>query len=117
MSLESDLYTVLNAQCARVFPDVAPFDTECPYITWQQIGGEALAYVEDTVPNERNAYVQINVWDTTRIGATALALQIEAALIQSTAFQARPQSALQAAHDDDTDRRGCLQDFTIWAAR
>lgn len=117
MSLETDLYALLSAQCPRVFPDVAPFDTACPYITWQQIGGEALTYVDDTVPNQRNAYVQINVWDTTRLSATALALQVEAALIQATAFEARPQSALQSAHDDDTDRRGCLQDFSIWAAR
>lgn len=117
MSLETELKTALETICPRVFPDVAPFSTARPYITWQQIGGEAPAYVDNTVPDRRNAYVQINVWDTTRASSTALALQIEAALIVHPVLQARAQSALQATMDEDTDLRGCMQDFTIWAMR
>ena len=117
MSLESDLKTALEVLCPRVFPDVAPMGTTRPYITWQQIGGEAPAYVDNTVPDRRNAYVQINVWDTTRAASNALALQIEEALITHATLQARAQSALQATMDEDTDLRGCMQDFTIWALR
>lgn len=117
MSLESDLQALLLAQCPRVFPDVAPFATVTPYVTWQQVGGDPLSFTEDTVPNKRNASIQINVWSDTRLQANALMLQIEAALITCATLQARPSGALIAAHDDDTDRRGCLQEFSIWAAR
>lgn len=117
MSLEADIFTTLQAQCPRVFPDVAPFDTERPYVTWQQVGGDPLSYVENTVPAERNAHIQVNAWADTRLQANALMLQIEAALMASTTLQARPLGALIAAHDGDTDLRGAIQDFSIWAPR
>jgi hypothetical protein len=117
MSLETDLVDLLKLQCPRVFPDVAPYGTARPYITWQQVGGDPVNYVDNTVPDKRNALMQINCWATTRLEANALALQVEAALIVSTALQARPQSALVASHEEDTDLRGVMQDFTIWAAR
>lgn len=117
MSLETDLVALLLTQCARVFPDVAPLSTARPYITWQQVGGDAPTFVDNTLPSTRNALIQVNVWSTTRAEATALMLQVEAALIASTALQARPNSALIAAHDEDTDLRGCMQDFSIWAPR
>lgn len=117
MSLETDLYAVLVAQCPRVFPDVAPYDTQRPYITWQQIGGDPLSYVEGTVPSQRNAHIQINVWDETRLQANALMLQIESAMLSAPTFQARALSALSASIDEGTDRRGAMQDFSIWGAR
>lgn len=117
MSLESDLVTLLKTLCPRVFPDVAPTDTQRPYITWQQIGGDAPVYVEGATPNRRNAQVQINAWADTRAQANALSLQIEAALVAATGMQAQPQGALIAAHDEDTDLRGAQQDFSIWALR
>lgn len=117
MSLESDLVTLLQTVCPRVSPDVAPTDTQRPYITWQQIGGDALVYVEGQVPNRRNALVQINAWADTRAQANALSQQVEAALAAATGMQAQPQGALIAAHDEDTDLRGAQQDFSIWALR
>lgn len=117
MSLEIDLPDTLKVLCPRVFPDVAKTNTQRPYITWQQIGGDVINPIANDIPDKRNAYIQINVWASTRLEANTLALQIEAALIQSTAFTARPQSALMAAFEDDTDLRGTMQDFTIWALR
>lgn len=117
MSLETDLTAVLLALCPRVFPDVAPFGTQQPYVTWQQIGGPALTFVEGTLPDHRGALIQVNVWDDRRIDANALALQIEAALVAATQFQAQSSSAFSASFDDDSDARGTLQDFEIWAPR
>lgn len=117
MSLESDLFTTLQAVCPRVFPDVAPTGESRPYITWQQVGGDVIKPLGQDVPDKRNALVQINCWADTRLAANALALQVEAALITAVQFVARPQAALQAAHDDDTDLRGAMQDFSIWATR
>lgn len=117
MSLETDLTTVLRTLCPRVFPDVAPFGTQQPYVTWQQIGGPALTYVEGALPDQRGALIQINVWDDRRMDANALALQIEAALVAAPQFQAQARSAFSASFDDDNDARGTLQDFEIWAPR
>lgn len=116
MSLESDLYAVLAAVQPRVFPDVAPPGAELPYITWQQFGGDVVRPV-DGLPDKRNAYIQVNCWASTRAEANAMALQVEAALVAATAFQARPLAALMAAFDEGTEYRGAMQDFTIWAAR
>jgi hypothetical protein len=117
MSLETSLYTVLASICPRVYPDVAPTSTTRPYLTWQQIGGQAPTYLEVAVVDKRNAEVQVNVWADTRAAANALALQIELALTTATAFQAKPIGAFFATQDEDVKVYGTNQDFTIWAAR
>lgn len=117
MSLETDLAALIASRCPRVFADVAPLDTATPYVTWQQVGGSAINFTDDLVPTTRNARVQITVWDESRLAANALMLQLEADLIVSAAFQARAESAGMAANDGDTDLRGFMQDFSIWAPR
>lgn len=116
MSLEENLYTLLQAQCPRVFPDVAPLSTPRPYITYQQIGGDDLAFVDDTLPNTRSPEVQINYWADTRTAAKALALQTRDALMVSPAMQARPIGGIVDDFDDDMQRYGSRQDFSIWAS-
>ncbi len=117
MSLESDLYTLLAAQCSRVYPDVGPQNTARPYVTYQQIGGASPAYLERTVVDRRNALMQVNVWADTRLAANTLALAIESALTQATTLQATASGALLALHEPDTGLYGCIQRFSIWAAR
>lgn len=112
MSLESALVALLKSRCPRVFPDEAPFGTETPYVIYQQVGGEALSYVEGALPSARNAHMQIAVWDTTRAGANALALLLEADLVAT--LKAAPLSAFVSAASDFPDRRGTQQDFSIW---
>lgn len=118
MSVEADIYSTLQGLVGgRVFPDVAPFSTQRPYITYQQVGGVAPSFVDSTVPSKRNGRFQVNVWADTRAQASTIAAQIEAALIAATAFQARPLSAAVSLHDDATELRGCMQDFTVWSDR
>lgn len=117
MSLETELYDALKALCPRVFPDVAPHDTATPYVTWQQVGGQAPTYLDGSLPDKRCAFVQVNVWATTRLEANALMLQIEQALCDSATLNVTPQSAMQAAFDETTETRGAMQDFEIWATR
>lgn len=117
MSLETDLHTLLTGVTANVNPDFVKFGTAAPYVTWQQAGGQTVSYMENTLPTLRNARIQISAWATTRISANALAKSIEDALIQATAFQARPVGALVSASDPDTGLRGAIQDFSIWAVR
>lgn len=117
MTLEEKLTALLMAVCPRTYPDVAPVSTTLPYITWQQIGGEAITCVDRTFPSTRNALVQITVWSARRAEAVSLIEQCERALIESTEFQAAPASAPAADYDSDMDRRSARQDFSIWADR
>jgi hypothetical protein len=117
MSLETSLYAVLYSVCPRVFPDVAPATTATPYITWQQIGGTSFNFYDGTLPSKRNARIQVNVWDKTRAASNAMILQVEQALCAAPALQCRVESAHLATIDDDTDLRGAMQDFSVWADR
>lgn len=118
MTVEASLFAVLSPLFGgRVFPDVAPVKTPRPYCTYQQIGGQAINYTDNAVPDQQHGLFQINVWAATRAEAASLARQIEDALRTSSAFAARPESAPIAQHEPDLDLYGTLQDFGIWSAR
>lgn len=117
MSMESDLVTLLKTLCPRVFPDVAPYETPTPYVTFQHIGGTPLRYVDNAPADKRHSMLQINTWSATRSEALTLSRAIEEALCASTAFTAQPDSEPIGDVEGDTDRRGCLQDFSVWAPR
>lgn len=116
MTLETRIYAALHALCERVFPDVAPFGTATPYVTYQQVGGDSPVYQEGALPDKLNALVQINTWAATRGEASALMRQIEAALVADATLNATPVGALVADVDDD-DLRGAIQDFSLWVPR
>ena len=117
MSLETQLYTVLVAVTPSVFPDFAPATTQRPYVTFQQIGGQAVNMLDRFTPNKRNATVQVNVWANTRAEAMTLMQSIEDAIRAATVFQGEPESAAQSDFDADIPVYGASQDFDIWADR
>lgn len=117
MSMESDLTALLKTLCVRTFPDFAPVNTTRPYITYQQIGGRDLRWMDKTAADKQHSLMQINVWADTRASANTLARQIETALAASTAFSAVPDGALQGDADPDFGRYGTRQDFNIIALR
>lgn len=118
MTVEADIYTAINALVGgRVFPDVAPITTPKPYITYSQVGGEAVFYTENALPDTENARFQFNVWADTRATAKSLIKQIEFALVMSNAFQARPDGASHSQYDNDMLTYGSMQDFSIWSTR
>ena len=118
MTVEADIFNTLKGLVAnRVFPDVAPITTTKPYVTYTQIGGEAISYVDDTIADHKHGRFQINVWADTRSSASALMLQIEAAMILATAFQARPIGAPSSDYDNDMLTYGSVQDFSVTSTR
>lgn len=117
MTLEEMLYAELTAVCPRVFPDFAPTDTPRPYVTWQQVGGESIQFMDRTVPSKENADIQISVWADTRKEAKATILAIEAQLIGATSVQASPIAAAISDFDADMERYCSRQDFDVWADR
>lgn len=117
MAIEADLAALLRALCTRVYPDVAPEPmVQLPYITYQQVGGQAVSFLERGLVGKRNARMQINVWHATRLDASVLAGQIEDAIKLSAAFQGEPLAAWVADHDADVKAYGTRQDFSIWYA-
>ena len=118
MSVESDLFDTIKALVSnRAYPDIAPDHVARPYIVYQQIGGEAPTFLERAVPSKKNARLQIVVWADTRSAAQSLILQVEAALVAATAFQALPIGASTSVYDEEAAVRGARQDFSIWSDR
>lgn len=116
MSIESDLVALMKAINPRTYPDVAPEGTTTPYVTWQQIGGQSMRYLDGTA-DSRYPLIQINVWSQTRIESSTLIQQIEDAICASAAFQALPQGEPISAHERETGLYGSMQRFEIFGAR
>lgn len=118
MTFETALFQLLGPLAGnRVFPDIAPFDTPVPYVTWQKIGGRSINYTGNDIPTAQHSLVQINVWSDDRLAANTLASQIEDVLRMATAITARPEAETIATHDPDLQRYGTIQDFSIWSPR
>ncbi len=118
MTVESDIYTALKGLVSnRCFPDVAPISTVRPYITYTQIGGEALTFIGAEVPSKKHGRFQINVWADTRASASSVMLEVESAMTLDTAFQAKPIGAASSDYDHDMTLYGSMQDFSVWSQR
>lgn len=119
MSLETDLVTALQAQCARVYPGDAPLNTPRPFVTWEHIGGDPLRYIDGSAAAQRQALVQIDVWATTKAEAWTLALAIETALAATSVFTARPIGAARGRTERDVEPMlyGAEQEFEILGTR
>lgn len=118
MTVEADLYSALTGLVSgRVYPDVAPTGAARPYITYQQIGGEAVAFLESVMPSKKNGRFQINVWADTRLAVASLSVQVETALVQSTTLRAQAIGAPAWTYEVDTKLYGTNQDFSIFSDR
>lgn len=119
MSLETDVVTVLQTQCPRVFPASAPVNTQRPFVTWEHIGGDPLRYIDNTAAAQRLALLQVNTYASTKAEALTLALALEDALCASTAFSARPSGGPRGDHSDEVEPAlyWALQDFEVLGTR
>ena len=118
MTVEADIFTALKGLVGnRCYPDIAPITTAKPYITYTQIGGDAISYNDDIVPNLKNGRFQINVWADTRAIASSIILQVESAMVLAQSFQARPIGAASNDYDHDMLTYGAMQDFNVTSTR
>lgn len=118
MTVESDIYTLTKSLVGnRVFPDVAPLGTATPYLTYQQVGGEAVTFYGREVPSKKHGRFQINIWGKTRGEVAALSILLETAFITATAFTAEALGAPAAELDEEIPLYGTRQDFSIWSDR
>jgi hypothetical protein len=114
MTLEDKLAEALRTVCPRVFRGTAPVGTERPYITYQRLGGQSVNFIDNAIPDKRNALVQVNVWGG---DPDVLIQQIELTLRTAADMQAEPQGESRDADEPDMELAGASQDFDIWAGR
>ena len=117
MSMESDLFALLQAKCPRVYPDVAPSGAALPYVTWQGIGGESLGYLDNTGADKRHTLMQVSCWSATRAATLSLIRSIEDAMRASSAFIATPQGEPLSMYEPDTLLYGSVQRFEITSTK
>ena len=115
--IEQKITALLRTICPRAYTDFAPVETQRPYVTYQQIGGETMDFIDNSLPNKENADIQINVWADTRIEAKSLIKRIEEAMLASTELQASASAAAVSDYDADIPVYGSRQDFSVWADR
>ena len=118
MSAEAAIVPLLTGLVSgRIYPDVAPSGAGLPRIVYQQVGGQAMTYLEGALPDKENARMQIVCWAATRLAAINLAKQVEAAIVAATTIQATPLGARVSDYEADTQLYGARQDFSVWTAR
>ncbi len=101
----------------RVFTDAAPYGTATPYITYQQVGGRGVSFLDGTAADLRNARIQVNVWSAKRLEANQIALQVQGALRAAAGLQVQPLGEFSARHEPELKLYGTQQDFDCWGAR
>lgn len=120
MTVEAEIFNALQGLAGgRCYFDIAPdvpSPTVLPYITFQQVGGEAINFIDATLPGKRNFRMQINIWGNTRTQVSALAKQVEDALRLAASLQTTVIGAPIALYEPDTKLRGSIQDFSMWGA-
>lgn len=115
MTIESSIFDALKGLVSnRVYPDVAPEQATRPYITYQQVGGGAVNFVDPTIPSQKNARIQVNVWGDTRLQVAAIAASIENTLRAVTSLKTSVLGAPVAIYEPETKLRGTRQDFSVW---
>jgi len=114
VSLEKQIFEALKGLVdERVYPDIAP-DAQLPYITYQQVGGQAVNFVDGSIPDRSNARIQVDVWAATRLQASQLSAAVESTMRSLTALQPTVLSARVDTYDEPTGARGAMQDFSLW---
>ncbi len=115
MTVESQIFNALKTLVSeRVYPDVAPDQPVLPYITYQGVGGSAINFIDGDLPGKRNARIQVTIWASTRLEASALAEQAEDAMRTVTALQTTVLGAAVSDYEEETKLYGSRQDFSVW---
>lgn len=118
MTVEADIYTTLKGLVgSRCFPDFAPIGTPRPFITFEQVGGQALAYLDGALPDKKHGRFEIGVYADTRANCALIALQVEAAMAAATVFQASATTAPASDYAPEPKIYASLQTFSVFSDR
>lgn len=122
MSVEATLYAALKHLAGgHVYRDIAPPDKAgvYPRVTFQQISGRPVNFLEGGKPSKKNARFQFNAWDLRRDDAMALMRQVEDTLRTVSTLAPTVLTAATALHEsgigpNGVDVYGAMQDFSFW---
>lgn len=115
MSLESALSDAWGPLVSgRCYPIVAKGKVALPYITFQQVGGKSINFLEAALPGKRNARIQGSVWADTMLEAGALARLAADTLRMVAALQVTVLGEPVATYEPETGLYGTRQDFSVW---
>lgn len=118
MSVESDIYTTLKGLVGnRCFPDFAPLGTVRPFITFEQTGGETVSFLERALPDKKHGRFEVGVFADTRSACAAIAVQVETAMAEATAFQAEAIHAPISDYAPEVKIYSSTQNFSVWSNR
>lgn len=124
MALEEELLARMRLHCPRVLSPTAPYGTARPYLTWQHIGGTAFRFLDNSAPDKRNAFIQVNAWADNKKAAFDLLRAIEDELcIVDGGFTAVPMEEPSDAYIEGDEGqqpgalKGALQTFKVWGVR
>lgn len=114
MSVETLMYTALKTLVSNhVYRVVAPPESPLPRITFQQVGGEAINFMEGGKPSKKRARMQLNCWGLRHDDVMALARLAEDAMRTADGLQATVLLAPIAIYEADTKLFGSMQDFSV----
>ena len=118
MTVESDLFDTLKGLVSsRCYPDFAPVGTVRPFICFEQTGGDAMHYLEGTLPDKKNGRFEVSVYADTRAACAALALQVEATMAAATVFTAYALHAPISDYAGDVMIYSSTQNFSVFSTR
>ena len=115
MTIEVQVFQALRQLVdGRAYPDLAPAGAARPYIVYQQVGGDAVNFLDRAISSKRNSRMQVCAWAEARIEASTLIEQAELALRSAIGLQAVTLGAPVSTYDEETGLRGARQDFSLW---
>jgi hypothetical protein len=118
MTVESDLFGLIKGLVGnRCFPDFAPLGTVRPFITFEQVGGEALSFVDGSLPDKKHGRFEIGVYADSRASCAAVALQVEAAMAGATMFQSTAIHAPISDYASEVKIYSSTQNFRVFSTR
>lgn len=113
MTVEASIYAALKHLAgAHIYRDNLPDTvTVTTYVTFVQVGGDAVNFLESTKPDKKNGRFQVNVWAPSREAAAALSRLVEDAMRTIPAFVL---GAPVATDEPELRLYGTRQDFSCW---
>ena len=118
MTVEADIFDTLKGLVSnRCFPDFAPLGTVRPFITYEQAGGEALSFVDGTLPDKKHGRFEVGVFADSRTQCASIALQVEAAMAATTAFQCTAINAPISDYASEVKIYSSTQNFSVFSTR
>ena len=118
MSVEADIRNTVKSLVAdRCFPDFAPLGTVRPFIVFEQVGGEALSFIDGSLPDKKHGRFEIGVYADSRAACAAVALQVESVMAAATVFQSMAIHAPISDYADEVKIYSSTQNFSVFSTR